>query len=68
MPNDSPEIPEIHPATSAWLLATDEQGAEYMHSEVADVAKFSWDMRAWIRLAVDFILKNKEKDGANYQQ
>ncbi|WP_146214374.1 hypothetical protein [Rhizobium sp. 11515TR] len=68
MPNDSPEIPDVHPAASAWLLATDEQAAEYMHPKVANVTKLSWDMHAWTRLPVNLLLKNKEKDGANYQQ
>ncbi|QYA12904.1 hypothetical protein [Rhizobium sp. AB2/73] len=68
MPNDSPEIPDVHPGASAWLLATDEQAAEYMRPKVANAAKLSWDMHAWTRLLVDLLLKNKAKDGANYQQ
>jgi hypothetical protein len=53
---------------SAWLLATDEQVAEHMHDKVAKAAKLSWDMHAWTRLAINLLLKNKEKDGANYHQ
>ncbi|WP_145322411.1 MULTISPECIES: hypothetical protein [unclassified Rhizobium] len=68
MPNDSPEIPDVHPGASAWLLATDEQAAEYMLSKVANVVKLSWDMHAWTWLLINLLLKNKEKDGANYHQ
>ncbi|MGY5778548.1 hypothetical protein [Rhizobium sp. LEGMi135b] len=68
MANDSLELPQALSVASAWLLATDEQVVGHMRDKVAKAAKLSWDMHASAGLPINLLLKNKEKDGANYHQ